>query len=142
MKAVLDTNVMVSGLINPMGPPGRIVDGVRAGSLKVVVDDRILAEYADVIRRPMMRAYFTASDAFAILDFLVHQAEHVVAIEPARNLPDPDDAPFLEVALAAGVPLVTGNKKHFPVNRRKGCRVFSAREFICLAAGAAGQASA
>ncbi len=134
MKAVLDTNVLVSGLINPMGPPGRIVDWIRAGELKVVVDDRILAEYADVLRRPTMRTYFTASDAYAILDFLVHCAEHAVAVELVQNLPDPDDAPFLEVALAAGVPLVTGNKRHFPANRRKGCRVLSAKEFIGLTA--------
>ena len=37
-----------------------------------------------------------------------------------RGLPDPDDAPFLECALAADVPLVTGNPRHFPKSAAKG----------------------
>lgn len=62
MKAVLDTNVLVSGMINPAGAPGKLVDLIRAGALQIVVDDRILVEYTDVIRRPEMRPYFTADD--------------------------------------------------------------------------------
>ena len=42
MKVVVDTNVLVSGLINSDGYPGRIVDLLRADALQVVVDDRIL----------------------------------------------------------------------------------------------------
>jgi len=31
----LDTNVLVSGMINPVGAPGRLVDMVRAGALQL-----------------------------------------------------------------------------------------------------------
>jgi putative PIN family toxin of toxin-antitoxin system len=130
MKAVLDTNVLVSGMINPTGAPGRLVDMIRAGTLQMVVDDRILAEYADVLRRPGMRAYFSAKDTEAILDFLYHDAEHALATICIAGLEDPDDAPFLEVALAAEVPLITGNARHFPVEKRSGCTVLSPGEFI------------
>lgn len=130
MKAVLDTNVLVSGMINPVGAPGRLVDMVRAGVLRLVVDDRILLEYADVIRRPMLRPYFSSADVEAILDFLQHGAEPALATVCVSGLPAPDDAPFLEVALASGVPLITGNTRHFPVNRRAGCTVLSAAEFV------------
>jgi predicted nucleic acid-binding protein len=116
-------------MINPNGAPGRLVDMIRAGTLQPVVDDRILAEYADVLRRPQMRPYFSAADADAILDFLDHNAEHALATVCIAGLPDADDAPFLEVALAAGVPLVTGNERHFPTERRSGCIVLSPADF-------------
>ncbi|MBN1424107.1 putative toxin-antitoxin system toxin component, PIN family [Candidatus Fermentibacteria bacterium] len=130
MKAVLDTNVLVSGMINPVGAPGRLVDMVRAGVLRLVVDDRVPREYADVLRRPMLRSYFSLADAEAILDFLRHGAEPALATVCVSGLPDPDDAPFLEVALASGVPLITGNTRHFPLNRRAGCTVLTAAEFV------------
>jgi len=44
MKIVLDTNVLISGMLNPSGPPGRIVDFLRTEVLQLAVDDRILAE--------------------------------------------------------------------------------------------------
>ena len=46
---VVDTNVLVSGLLSPFGPPGRIVDLLQAGGLRLAADDRIEAEYRDVL---------------------------------------------------------------------------------------------
>ena len=45
MKIVLDTNVLISGMLNPSGPPGGIVDFLRTCVLLLVIDDRIIAEY-------------------------------------------------------------------------------------------------
>ena len=50
-KAVFDTNVIVSGFLSPHGFPGRIVDWLRAGAVKAVWDDRIIAEYSEVLGR-------------------------------------------------------------------------------------------
>ena len=130
MKIVLDTNVLVSGLINPTGAPGRIVDRVRAGLLSLVVDDRILAEYRDVLRRDYLQRYFIAEDRESILDFIEHEAHRTVADTVVADLPDAGDIPFLEAALAADAPLVTGNKRHFPRDRRRGCRVVEPAEFL------------
>lgn len=52
MRIVLDTNVLVSGLLNPHGSPGRLLDHFLAGDITLLVDDRILAEYGEVLRRP------------------------------------------------------------------------------------------
>ena len=54
-RAVFDTNVVVSGFLSPAGPPGRIVEWLRNGSVQAVVDDRIMAEYAEVLARPSFR---------------------------------------------------------------------------------------
>ena len=52
MKAVLDTNVFVSGLLSPAGPPGKLVDAIETGSLVPVFSEPILFEYLDVLLRP------------------------------------------------------------------------------------------
>ena len=52
MKIVLDTNVLVSGLLTPFGPSGEIVRMISAGELILHVDARILSEYQEVLNRP------------------------------------------------------------------------------------------
>ena len=52
---MFDTNVVVSGFLSPAGPPGRIVEWLRNGEVQAVVDDRIMAEYAEVLARPVLR---------------------------------------------------------------------------------------
>jgi len=51
MKIVLDTNVLVSGLLQPVGPSGQIVRLVASGDLVLCHDPRILAEYQEVLFR-------------------------------------------------------------------------------------------
>jgi len=130
MDVVLDTNVLISGLINPSGAPGRIVDLLRAGELRVVVDDRILAEYTDVLRRDCFRRYFSDPAREDVLEYLTKNSQYIASSVVAPDLPDPGDVPFLEVALSAKVVLVTGNMKHFPADKTEGCRILVPTDFI------------
>ncbi len=52
MRIVLNTNVLVSGVLNAYGAPGRILDFILAGSVQIAYDDRLIGEYADVLSRP------------------------------------------------------------------------------------------
>ena len=132
MKAVIDTNVLVSGLLNPHGAPGRIVDSLRTGQLLPVVDDRIVDEYVRVLRRPYFDRYFSKMDRDHLLDYLTHNSEYIIATVRCSGLPDPHDAPFLETALTAAVPLITGNQKHFPPDKVQKCKVYAPAEFSAL----------
>lgn len=142
MRIVLDTNVLVSGLLSPFGPPGEIVRMVSSGSLIVCVDARILAEYREVLARP--RFGFDADAVAALLDYIDFKGE-VCAPEPlGRRLPDPDDEAFLEVAIAcAADALVTGNLAHFPPAVRVGVDVLLPADLMARvrAAGEAGDTS-
>ncbi|HEU0302138.1 MAG TPA: putative toxin-antitoxin system toxin component, PIN family [Longimicrobium sp.] len=112
MKIVLDTNVLVSGLLSPAGPPGRILDLAISLHVTVVFDDRILAEYREVLARPRLR--IAPAEAAAVLDLIEKEGLLVSAPPLGLELPDPDDLPFVEVAEAgAAAALVTGNARHF-----------------------------
>jgi putative PIN family toxin of toxin-antitoxin system len=139
MRIVLDTNVLVSGLLSPHGPPGRLVALVVAGELRLLVDDRILREYAEVLTRP--RFGFDRATVLELVDFLAEAAEHVDSSQVSVALADQDDAPFLEVAIAGGADaLVTGNARHFKTrDQRAGVQILEPAAFVA-ALGARGHA--
>lgn len=126
--AVLDTNVLVSGLINSYGAPGRIVDLILTGELVAAYDDRMMAEWWDVLQRDKFG--FDLRHVTAFLNFVELEGQHVTPRPLARKLPDPSDVPFLEVADASEVLLVTDNTKHYPPEVRGKVDVMTPREFL------------
>ena len=128
MKIVLDTNVLVSGLLTPFGSSGEIVRMVSAGKLILQYDSRILLEYYEVLNRPKFD--FDKVQVDSLIDYIKRNSQIVPASPLNKSLPDPDDAPFLEVAIEGRAEcLVTGNKIHYPRNFRKNIKVLSPTEF-------------
>ena len=129
MRLVVDTNVLVSGLLSPHGGPGTIVGLIVAGRVRLCADGRILAEYTDVLRRPKFS--FPEETISALLELVRSSAELISSAPLPIRLPDPDDEPFLEVALAAMADyLVTGNTNHFPSDLCLGVQVLTPRSFV------------
>ena len=93
-------------------------------------DKRILAEYADVLARPKFKL-----DKDRVREVLTKLEVDGLSVDASTEqdleLPDPDDEPFLAVALAGKVDyLVTGNLADYPAERRRGCAVVSPAEFL------------
>jgi putative PIN family toxin of toxin-antitoxin system len=130
LKIVLDTNVLISGMLDPRGAPGRIVDLLRSAALTLVVDDRILAEYGEVLERKRFERYFSRSTRQDVMEFLRGESHCIACSVVVETLPDRGDIPFLETALTEQVPLITGNTKHFPPKLRRGCVVLSPGELL------------
>lgn len=129
MKVVLDTNVVVSGLLSPFGAPGEIVRMAASGDIELCYDARILCEYRDVLSR----SKFSFNQAY--IEDLLNQIKaqgYIAAAKPlTKRLPDADDEPFLEVALAGKAEyLITGNLKHYPENKQQGMIVISPERFL------------
>jgi uncharacterized protein len=129
MNIVLDTNVLVAGLLSPFGPCGEIVRMVSSGKVALSVDARILSEYDEVLHRPKFE--FEEDQVTTLLDHIERRGHKVASSPLLHTLPDPDDRPFLEVAIAGQVAcLVTGNQSHFPPKLCMGVKVLSPNQFI------------
>ena len=128
MKIVVDTNVLVSALIQPEGTPARILDIILSGQAKLLIDHRIFTEYQDVLLRPEFG--FAPDIVEDLLDFLLQSGERVYTLTARVKLADAADGKFLEVAIDGAADfLVTGNLRHFPPRFRHGIRVVSPRQW-------------
>jgi uncharacterized protein len=113
IRAVIDTNVIVSGLIAPSGNEALILLAIRQGLLHPCFSEEIFDEYAGVLARP--KFHFPPDDIDALLTMFRSEGE---LFEPAKSpltSPDPSDSKFLDCAHAAQADfIVTGNKRDFP----------------------------
>ncbi len=129
MKAVPDTNVLVSGLLPPYGPPGKIVKLAADGLLELCYDSIILAEYRDVLLRAKFP--FEREDVESLLEQITAGGHLTTGLPFPGALPHSDDEPFLEVAAGGEAEyLITGNLSHYPARKRQGVRVVSPSDFI------------
>lgn len=128
MRAVVDTNILVSGLIGSAGPPGQVLAAIAVGTLRPLLCNEILAEYRAVLPRPHLR--IRPDRVTDLLRLMAQTADWVmVPTYPGTPpLPDPDDWPFIAAAKAGDCPVITGNLKHFPAVL--GVRVMTAREWV------------
>lgn len=129
MRVVLDTNVLVSAFLKQNSKPSRILEMVLRGDATILLDERILAEYYGVLGRPKFELPW--STTIEVLRNLGEDCERILALPLEVKLPDIDDLPFLEVAVAGQADaLVTGNKKDLPPDRRQGVKVLTPAEFL------------
>jgi putative PIN family toxin of toxin-antitoxin system len=129
LKVVLDTNVLVSGLMSPHGPPGQIVRWLAAGFLRACYGADILTEYREVLHRPAFG--FKPEHVEHLLRQITRRGYLATAMPVQVGLPDPDDEPFLGVAATIeGSYLVTGNTRHYPESSRQGVRVVTPAAFV------------
>ncbi|MDR1191900.1 MAG: putative toxin-antitoxin system toxin component, PIN family [Verrucomicrobiales bacterium] len=130
MIAVLDTNVLVSGLMVDNHAPGYLLKLIRFRRLTLAIDYRVWDEYCAVLARAKFLKYFSVGDKDNILTHIKNHSQWVTCGVTVSGLPDPKDACFLEMALQTNAPLVTGNLKHFPAKLHRGARVFTPADFL------------
>ena len=114
MKVVLDTNVLLSGLMVPEGTPGRIVRAWAEVRFEVALSLNQLAEIGRALEYPKIRRKLGWDDQKIELFIkqLYIRAE-VIELGPlsVEVLRDPDDAPILATLAAAKADvLVTGDR--------------------------------
>lgn len=134
MKAVLDTNVLVSACWKPDGLEASTVALGLAGAYAICISPQVLAEYRDVLARKKLRALSDRAEAMLSgLERVAVSYEPAARIDAAR---DEDDNRFLECAFAAEANyLVTGNLRHYPdicgITRIVNARRFLSECFHC-----------
>jgi putative PIN family toxin of toxin-antitoxin system len=115
LRAVLDTNVLVSALITPRGASARLLSELRTGAFELVTSPLLLAELREVLRRPKFRSYVDEVEADAYLELITRESTVLEDPLPDEQTPlpaDPDDRFLVELARAAPVhALVTGDAR-------------------------------
>ena len=113
MKVVLDTNVLVSGLMLPDSVPGRIVAAWRSAQIELAISEPLLDEIGRVLSYPKIQERLRwGQDEIARFLLLLRFKADVVDItgEKASVPSDPGDDPVLAALLAAGADcLVSGD---------------------------------
>jgi putative PIN family toxin of toxin-antitoxin system len=132
LRAVLDTNVVISAHLSPEGQQALILGLALAGHFRCFVSDALLEEYEGVLRR----------ERFGLNPRRVVQSMQIVRrtatlVIPKKRLDvtfDPDDNKVVECALEARADyIVTGNIRHFP-SRFQDIRIVLPRQFLTLVA--------
>lgn len=129
---VLDTNIIVSALLQPLGAPAQVFLLALGDNVQMCVSGVIFAEYEEVIRRPRIRR--TEETIVAALETIRTKALWVKPSDPVRACSDPDDDVFLECTQASrAFCLVTGNVRDFP-SPWAGTEVVTPRRFLEIVA--------
>lgn len=100
MRAIVDTNVLVSGFLSSSGAPAQIVNAILEGALIAVMSETTFAELELVLARSRLKAYFKRAD-FTPAQFLENLRQVAEFVEPRRkvsSIRDAKDRPFLDLA--------------------------------------------
>lgn len=129
MKVVLDCNVLVSAAIS-RSTCRQLLDGV-ARFHTLVYSRETLQEFLVVMKYTHLKPFYPR--AKQIIKTVLRLGVEVRPAAKAIELPDPDDAVYLQTALAANADvLVTGNRKDFPFDDYEGIKIMTPREFLSL----------
>lgn len=132
ISAVIDTNVVVSSVLNGNGAPARVLDLAINKKVRLYVSPAILHEYSEVLARDKFK--LPRPEVQSVLGLIKATSITVKPTHRVTASPDEADNRFLECAEAAKADyLVTGNKRHFPT-RWKTTTVVNPREFLEQAA--------
>jgi len=133
-RVVLDTNVLVSALINPAGTPAKVLDLWRDHRFMLLTSEPILDEVARVLSRPRLVARYglTRSRVGRLLRAL-RQFAVIVEGAPAMDeiVRDPVDRRFVECAVAGSADyLVTGDGDLLSLGEHGGVTIISPTAFV------------
>jgi putative PIN family toxin of toxin-antitoxin system len=124
-RVVIDTNVIVSALLNPDGAPARVLALFLNDNVEACYDARILHEYREVLSRAKFP--FESADVESLISSFETRGIVIAAESAEGTFTNESDRKFFEVAKTADAILITGNSKHYPSDP---C-VKAPADFIC-----------
>lgn len=131
-RAIMDTNVLYSGLRSQRGASFSLLRALRAGRWQLVLSNTLLAEYEEVLSRNQSVLGLDRTQVADVLDALCAAAEKMSVPTPWTPLsPDADDEAILQLAKAARTEyIVTHNTRHFTRAAEIGVQVMQPGAFM------------
>jgi hypothetical protein len=112
VRILLDTNILVSGLISRKGPPGLLLRAwLFESRFELVTSEEQIAEFRRVLGYVHLQRLITPAQARDVVDNLDARAFVATDLPTLDVSPDPDDNVILATAVAGEAELVvTGDK--------------------------------
>ena len=134
MRFVLDTNLLVSGVI-ASGSPRRLIEGAKAGEFELCSSEALLAKLLDVLSREKFAQRLAQAGLTpqGIVDDLRRLAVMVSPTAVPRVVPtDPDDDEVIAAAVAGRVDFIASGDKRdlLPMGSHQGIAIVTAREAV------------
>lgn len=134
IKAVVDTNVLVSGLISSKASPAKIIDLWQKRKFILVTSREILKEPRQVLSYPKIaKIYHLGKErideyikGFSIFSEVCSPTKKILIIEQ-----DPDDNKFIEAAVSAKVDFIVSGDHHLlSLGEYQRIKILTARQFL------------
>jgi len=128
LKAVLDTNVLISALFW-RGAPYHCLVATQAGIFQLIICEEITIELEKVL---VHKFEFTSREAKEAADFLKQHGHEVPLREKVRIIKDdPDDDKFIQAALAGKAEIVVSGDRHLlRLGNCRGIKIIGVNEFL------------
>lgn len=136
MRAVLDPNVIISGVLSAGSAPAEALRALDRGEFEPIASEALLDELRRALAYPKLRSRIGAHDAAAVVRWLAQTATLVpdAQVDPPVRSPDPGDDYLIALASVHRAALVSGDKHLLGLAGE--IPVFSPREFLALLAEA------
>ncbi len=139
MRAGVDTNVWVSGALNPSGGPAEVRRALERGDFTLVTSRPMLEELAEVLARPRIADKYgiRPEDIAELVALLVEKANIVEVSGSVRLCRDPDDDVVLETAVNGQADVIVSRDEDLSRDldlvallEERGIRVLTVRHFL------------
>lgn len=136
IRAVLDTNVLASGLLSTGGTPSMLLTLWEARRYELVVSPPILAELERTLSKPYFQQHYQFGQVESRIERLRSQAIPTAIVVDVQGIAaHPEDDLVIATAISAGANiLVTGDHQLRSVDRYQGITIRTPREFLDLLA--------
>jgi len=133
IRAVIDTNILVSALIKPSGTVGPVLRYLRDGAYILIYSEPLLTELVDVLNRPRIREKYSLSseDIETVMALILLRGELVVPKRRITVCRDSQDNMFLEAAADGNANMiVSGDDDLLSLEEFEGIPIITPIEFL------------
>lgn len=133
MRLILDTNILLSAFLSPLGAPAKLLDAWERKTFTLVACDALIAELSDVAGRPFFRIRLRASAAELLAAGLRDFSFFCQNLPSGPIAPDPKDSYLLALAEASQAEfLVTGDKQLLSMKQHQSTRIITPAAMVEL----------
>ena len=131
LRIVLDTNVVLSGLLFPASATAQALQ--RAQGLEILASDATTAEIQDVLSRAKFHRYMSRELRHQLASEFMMACEIVPIFSLIKACRDPRDDKFLELAIDGKADLIiTGDQDLLTLHPFHGIPIITPTQFLAL----------